>query len=71
MRDWESEDLVRYAILIERAVGNHSAYVPDHPGGAATGDTFQEVGGEIRDGIAFHSMGFAKTGFQFRNPQRC
>ena len=47
----------RYAIDIERAVGKHSASLPDVPGGVATGDTFQEVGGAVGDGIAFHLNG--------------
>ena len=59
---------MRYAIVIERAVGNHSAYVPDHPGGAATADTFQEVGGEIRDGIACHLDGLRDHGVPVPQP---
>jgi len=48
---------MRHAIVIERAVGNHSASLPDVPGGVATGDTFQEVGGAVGDGISFHLDG--------------
>lgn len=59
---------MRYAIVIERAVGNHSAYVPALSGGAATGDTLQEVGGEIRDGIAFHLNGLREDGVLVPQP---
>ncbi|WP_315791349.1 type II toxin-antitoxin system HicB family antitoxin [Fischerella sp. JS2] len=34
---------MRYAIVIERADGNYSAYVPDLPGYVATGLTLEEV----------------------------
>jgi len=30
---------MRYAVVIEKADGNYSAYVPDLPGCIATGDT--------------------------------
>ena len=33
----------KYAIVIEKAQGNYSAYVPDVPGCIATGATVQEV----------------------------
>ena len=34
---------MRYAIVIEKADGNYSAYVPDLPGCVATGDTVAAV----------------------------
>jgi predicted RNase H-like HicB family nuclease len=40
---------MRYAIVIERAEGNLSAYVPDLPGCVATGATVLEVEAEIRE----------------------
>ena len=48
---------MRYAIVIEKAAGNYSAYVPDLPGCVATGATVAEVETEIRDAIAFHIEG--------------
>lgn len=45
---------MRYAIVIEKAEGNYSAYVPDLPGCVATGATVAEVEAEIREAIAFH-----------------
>jgi hypothetical protein len=34
---------MRYAVVIEQAIGNYSAYVPDLPGCIATGQTLSEV----------------------------
>jgi predicted RNase H-like HicB family nuclease len=39
---------MRYAIVIEKAEGNYSAYVPNLPGCVATGSTPAEVESEIR-----------------------
>jgi hypothetical protein len=35
---------MRYAVVIEKADGNYSAYVPDLPGCVATGDSVKAVG---------------------------
>ena len=59
---------MRYAIVIERAEDNYSAYVPDLPGCVATGDTFQEVECEIRDAIAFHLDGLREDGVPIPQP---
>jgi predicted RNase H-like HicB family nuclease len=48
---------MRYAVVIEKANGNYSAYVPDLPGCVATGDTVVEVENEIREAIRFHIDG--------------
>ena len=48
---------MRYAIVIEKAGSNYSAYVPDLPGCVATGSTLEEVEQEIREAIAFHLEG--------------
>ena len=53
---------MRYAVVIEKAEGNYSAYVPDLPGCVATGATFTEVETEIRDAIAFHLEGMREDG---------
>jgi hypothetical protein len=39
----------RYAVAIENADNNYSAYVPDLPGCIATGPTVEAVEREIRD----------------------
>ena len=48
---------MRYAVVIEKADGNYSAYVPDLPGCVATGDTVAAVEGEIREAMRFHIEG--------------
>lgn len=48
---------MRYAIVIEKAAGNFSAYVPDLPGCIATGASIEEVVKEIKEAIAFHFEG--------------
>lgn len=53
---------VRYAIVIERARSNYSAYVPDLPGCVATGKTPALVRREIRKAIQFHLLGMREDG---------
>lgn len=50
------------AIVIERAGGNFSAYVPDLPGCVASGDTIEEVELRIREAIKFHLQGIREDG---------
>lgn len=59
---------MRYAVVIERAEGNYSAYVPDLPGCIATGRTIDEVESEIRDAIAFHLEGLREDGLPVPQP---
>jgi predicted RNase H-like HicB family nuclease len=53
---------MRYAIVVEKAGNNYSAYVPDLPGCIATGNTIEEAEQEIRDAIKFHIDGLRKDG---------
>ena len=53
---------MRYAVVIEKANGNYSAYVPDLPGCVATSDTVETVEREIRDAIRFHIEGLKEDG---------
>ena len=53
---------MRYAIVIEKADGNYSAYVPDLPGCVATGATVAEVESQIREAITFHLDGMREDG---------
>ena len=59
---------MRYAVVIEKAEGNYSAYVPDLPGCVATGFTVEEVEREIRDAIAFHLEGMREDGLPIPPP---
>jgi len=51
-----------YAIVIEKAAGNYSAYVPDLPGCVATGVTLEEVEQQIKEAISFHLEGLREEG---------
>jgi len=53
---------MRYAVVIEKADGNFSAYVPDLPGCVATAATIAEVETEIRAAIRFHIDGLKADG---------
>jgi predicted RNase H-like HicB family nuclease len=53
---------VRYAIVIEQAAENYSAYVLDLPGCVATGSTVAEVERLIREAIEFHLDSMRKDG---------
>ncbi|MDB5912297.1 MAG: uncharacterized protein JWP22_972 [Ramlibacter sp.] len=53
---------MRYAIVIEKAEENYSAYVPDLPGCIATGATVEEAEAEIREAIIFHVEGLREDG---------
>ena len=52
-----SDSPMRYAIVIEDAGANFSAYVPDLPGCIATGSTVEETETAIREAIEFHLDG--------------
>lgn len=53
---------MRYAVVIEKAAGNYSAYVPDLLGCIATAATIPTVEVEIRDAIRFHIQGLKEDG---------
>ncbi|MFN0313989.1 MAG: type II toxin-antitoxin system HicB family antitoxin [Burkholderiales bacterium] len=53
---------MRYAIVIEKAEGNFSAYVPDLPGCIATGAFVEEAESQIREAIEFHLAGMREDG---------
>jgi predicted RNase H-like HicB family nuclease len=53
---------MRYAIVIEKAEGNYSAYVPDLPGCVATAPSVEAAEQEIREAIRFHIEGLKEDG---------
>jgi predicted RNase H-like HicB family nuclease len=59
---------MRYAVVIEKAEGNYSAYVPDLPGCVATGPTVEAVEKEIRAAIRFHIDGLKEDGLPIPPP---
>lgn len=59
---------MRYAIVIEKAQGSYSAYVPDLPGCVATGATVEQVEAQIREAIVFHLEGMREDGLPVPPP---
>ena len=59
---------MRYAIVIEKAKGNYSAYVPDLPGCIATAESVEAVEAEIREAIRFHIEGLKEDGLPVPEP---
>ena len=59
---------MRYAVVIEKAEENYSAYVPDLPGCIATGTSVAEVEAEIREAIRFHVERFRADGLPVPEP---
>ena len=59
---------MRYAVVIEKAETNYSAYVPDLPGCVATGATVREVESQIREAIKFHVEGLREDGLAIPKP---
>ena len=60
---------MKYAVVIEKAPQNYSAYVPDLPGCVATGGTIEEVTLNIQGAIAFHLEGMREDGDPIPEPQ--
>jgi predicted RNase H-like HicB family nuclease len=59
---------MRYAVVIEKADGNYSAYVPDLPGCVATGGSVKDVEAQIRQAIRFHIEGLKADGSPIPQP---
>jgi predicted RNase H-like HicB family nuclease len=59
---------VRYAVVIEKAEGNYSAFVPDLPGCVASGATVKETEAEISEAIRFHIEGLIEDGLAVPEP---
>ena len=59
---------MRYAVVIEKAQGNFSIYVPDLPGCVATGATTAEIEVKIREAIEFHLDGMREDGTRIPAP---
>jgi len=59
---------MKYAVVIEQADSNYSAYVPGLPGCVATGATIKDVENEIREAIKFHIEGIIEDGLPVPSP---
>ena len=64
----KEQQWMRYAIVIEKANANYSAYVPDLPGCIATGATVDAVEREISQAIRFHIEGLKADGLPVPSP---
>ena len=53
---------MKYAIVLEKAENNYSAYVPDLPGCIATGKSAEETKRAMREAIEFHIEGLLRHG---------
>lgn len=60
--------MMRYSVIIEKAEGNYSAYVPDLPGCVSVGDTIEEVKQNIQEAIAFHLEAMQEDGLPISQP---
>jgi predicted RNase H-like HicB family nuclease len=58
-----------YAIVIEWAETNYSAYAPDVLGCIATGSTVEETIATMREALAFHFEGMQQHGEEIPEPR--
>jgi len=58
----------RYAIVVEKAKSNYSAYVPDLPGCVATGKTLKETEKRLAEAIEVHVQGLQEDGLPVPKP---
>ena len=59
---------MRYAIVIEQAENNYSAYVPDLPGCVTTGASIAEIEANMQEAISFHLDGLREDGLPIPKP---
>lgn len=59
---------MRYAVVVEKAENNYSAYVPDLPGCVAAAETREELLDLIREAIDFHLEGLREAGEEIPEP---
>ena len=60
---------MRYAVVIEKAESNYSAYVPDLPGCVVTAESIEAVEHDIREAIRFHIDGLKEDGLPVPAPE--
>jgi predicted RNase H-like HicB family nuclease len=61
--------MMRYAVLIEVANSNYSAYVPDLPDCVATGRTVEETERNVKQAIRMHIEGLCADGLPVPEPK--
>lgn len=60
---------MKYAVVIEKAGGNFSGYVPDLTGCISTGRTITETESNLRKAIALHLEGMREDGEPIPQPK--
>jgi predicted RNase H-like HicB family nuclease len=60
---------MRYGVIIEKANGGYSAYVPDLPGCIAAAETLEETEQLIREAVQFHIEGLREDGLPVPEPR--
>ena len=58
----------KYLIIVEKTETGYSAYSPDVPGCASTGQTKEEVESNIQEAIQFHLEGLREEGYPIPEP---
>jgi predicted RNase H-like HicB family nuclease len=59
---------MEYLVVIEKAINNYSAYLPDLPGCVATGETPEQVMDAIRKAVPMHLEGMREDGLTIPSP---
>ncbi|MEW5919848.1 MAG: type II toxin-antitoxin system HicB family antitoxin [Bacillota bacterium] len=59
---------MKYLVVIEKAGGNYSAYLPDIPGCVATGKTKEEARQKIVEALVLHLEGLVEDGLPVPEP---
>jgi predicted RNase H-like HicB family nuclease len=59
---------MHYAVVIEKAESNYSAYIPDLPGCIAAGETLEETRQLIGEAIKFHLELMREEGLDIPEP---
>jgi predicted RNase H-like HicB family nuclease len=59
---------MKYLVVIEKAGNNYSAYLPDLPGCAATGETPEDTMRNISKAIEMHLRGLKEDGLPLPVP---
>lgn len=54
----------KYLVVVEKAEGSYSAYLPDIPGCVAVGDTPEEVVTNMREAVEFHLQSLIEDNIQ-------
>ena len=57
-----------YAVVIEKASANYSAFSPDVPGCVATGQSIKETKQNFQDALQFHLDGLQADGLPIPEP---